>query len=138
MKIGNKVILLLLAGSLIAAGCSKQAVNNQQPAPKGIQEQNQEHNSSSTPASAPAPAPKPVPPKTTVATSTPAETKKVTDYVKYFGVDGISALELLKAQHKLETKTYSGVGEFVESIDGVKPDSKHFWKFFVNGKSSNV
>ena len=49
-----------------------------------------------------------------------------------------TALMLLKSGHKVETKNYSGIGEFVESIDGIMPDSQHFWAFYVNGKSSNV
>lgn len=51
---------------------------------------------------------------------------------------GMYALALLKMTHKVETKDYGGMGEFVESIDGIRPDGKHFWEFFVNGKSSNV
>ena len=49
-----------------------------------------------------------------------------------------SALELLKSDHRLETKVYEGIGEMVLSIDGVKPDAKHFWAFYLNGLSSNV
>jgi len=56
----------------------------------------------------------------------------------YKGVDGKNALELLKINHKVETKDFSGLGEYVEAIDGIKPDSKHFWKFFINGKSATV
>ncbi len=53
-------------------------------------------------------------------------------------ISGQTALDLLKIKHKVVAKTYSGIGEFVESIDGMKPDSQHFWAFYVNGKSSNV
>ena len=53
-------------------------------------------------------------------------------------ISGQTALDLLKFKHKVVINTYSGIGEFVVSIDGMKPDSKHFWEFFVNGKSSNV
>lgn len=58
--------------------------------------------------------------------------------ITYAGVDGKNALELLKMNHQITTKTFSGVGEFVETINGAKPDEKHFWAFYVNGKSSNV
>ncbi len=52
---------------------------------------------------------------------------------------GITALDLLKISYKVTAKDYgAGMGEFVETIDGIKPDSQHFWAFYVNGKSSNV
>lgn len=51
---------------------------------------------------------------------------------------GSNALVALKMSHAVETKNYEGIGEMVLSIDGVKPDNKHFWAFYVNGKSSNV
>ncbi len=56
----------------------------------------------------------------------------------FYADENKTALDLLKSGHKVETKTFEGVGEFVESINGVKADKKHFWEFFVNGKSSNV
>jgi Domain of unknown function (DUF4430) len=50
-----------------------------------------------------------------------------------------NAFDLLSVTHTVAAKNYgSGMGEFVLSIDGVAPDGKHFWEFFVNGKSSNV
>jgi hypothetical protein len=52
--------------------------------------------------------------------------------------EGKTALDLLKTTHQVQTKEYAGIGEFVESIDGIKPDSNHFWAFYVNGKSSDV
>lgn len=58
--------------------------------------------------------------------------------INYQGVEGKTALELLKASHNVETKEFSGVGEFVASIDGVAPDSQHFWAFNVNGKMADV
>jgi hypothetical protein len=58
--------------------------------------------------------------------------------VTYKGVEGKTALELLKASHKVETKTYEGIGELVTSIDGVAPDSKHFWALYVNDAQSQV
>lgn len=59
-------------------------------------------------------------------------------YVSYKGAEGQTALALLKATHRIETKTYSGIGDFVESIDGQKGDSGHFWSFYVNGKAATV
>lgn len=54
------------------------------------------------------------------------------------GVAGQTALATLKASHKVETKTYTGLGEYVVSIDGVAGDATHYWSFNVNGKSSDV
>src|SRR6185369_14025822 len=58
--------------------------------------------------------------------------------ISYKGEQGKTALELLRASHRVETKTFKGVGEFVQSIDGVTPDSKHFWSFYVNGQPATV
>lgn len=58
--------------------------------------------------------------------------------IKYQGEEGKNALDLLKAKYKVETKSFGSAGEFVESINGIKPDSKHFWKFFINSKSASV
>lgn len=55
----------------------------------------------------------------------------------YKGVQGKTALDLLKGSHKVETQLYSG-NEFVKSIDGVTPDSNHYWSFTVNGSESTV
>lgn len=58
--------------------------------------------------------------------------------VSYNIAENTSALALLKMSNKVETKNFSGVGEFVESINGIKADTKHFWELLVNGKSSSV
>ncbi len=58
--------------------------------------------------------------------------------LSYTGVEGVTALELLKQKHEVETDSFEGVGEFVVSIDGVKADSKHFWSFYVNGQQAQV
>lgn len=71
--------------------------------------------------------------------TTQSEVKKTSQTeVSYEGVAGKNALSLLKEKYKVETKTYKGLGELVVSIDGVKPDSKHFWAFYVNGKQSQT
>ena len=50
-----------------------------------------------------------------------------------------TALDLLRASYTLQTKNFgSGLGEFVEEINGTKPAKNEFWAFYVNGKSSNV
>ncbi|MEO8065416.1 MAG: DUF4430 domain-containing protein [Candidatus Doudnabacteria bacterium] len=57
--------------------------------------------------------------------------------IEYPGVDGQNALELLKASHRVEATHYS-FGDMVSGIDGVSPDSKHFWAMYVNGQFSQV
>ena len=52
---------------------------------------------------------------------------------------GWTALDLLKSSHRVETKTFSGVGAYVVSVDGIKEDAgKNFWAFYVNGKQATV
>lgn len=46
--------------------------------------------------------------------------------------------DLLTVTHKVDFKNYGSLGDFVTGIDGKTADSKHFWEFFINGKSSNV
>ena len=79
--------------------------------------------------SKPAPAPAPQQQQ-----SPPAQT----DTVEYKGSEGKNALELLKQYHKVETKSYEGLGELVTSIDGVAAASNQFWAFYVNGQQSQV
>ena len=60
-------------------------------------------------------------------------------YVKYQGEEGRTAVDLLKSKYNVETKEFSGLGEFVARINGVPVDtSKFFWGFYVNGKMSDV
>ncbi len=57
----------------------------------------------------------------------------------YNGAEGRNAMELLKELYLVKTKDFgSGLGEFVESINGVSAASDEFWAFYVNGKSSNI
>lgn len=78
------------------------------------------------------------------STSTPAPTSTATatatanpDLVSYDGVEGKNALDLLKEKHTILTTHYS-FGDMVTSIDGKAADAKHFWGFYVNGKSSDI
>ncbi|MGE5392926.1 MAG: DUF4430 domain-containing protein [Candidatus Saccharibacteria bacterium] len=57
--------------------------------------------------------------------------------VSYEGQDGQTAMVLLMARHDVATKDYS-FGKMVTGIDGVTPDSRHFWGFYVNGQLSQV
>ena len=66
-----------------------------------------------------------------------AGTEVKSDYVKYCGQEGKNAFELLTAATAVEFKSYD-FGVFVESINGVKPDTQHFWKLYVNGAESQV
>lgn len=62
---------------------------------------------------------------------------QVADQACYEGVEGKNALELLKSAHTTETTT-SSFGEYVNSIDGKKPESNQFWAFYVNGELAQV
>ncbi|MDP4001321.1 MAG: DUF4430 domain-containing protein [bacterium] len=58
--------------------------------------------------------------------------------ITYQGVEGRNALDLLKETHNIETQEFSGIGEFVNSIGGIEPDSSHFWGFYINGQQAQV
>lgn len=58
--------------------------------------------------------------------------------IRYKGVEGKTALELLEMQYRVEGKDFPGVGKFVISINGIAPDQNHFWAFYVNGKQAEV
>lgn len=60
-----------------------------------------------------------------------------TQTVTYKGVSGKTALSLLEASHRVDLKHYS-FGDLVTGIDGISPDSTHFWAFYVNSKLSDV
>lgn len=59
------------------------------------------------------------------------------DYVRYYGENGENALELLQKTTSAEIKQFD-FGAFVESINGIKPDEKHFWKLYYNGAEAQV
>lgn len=58
--------------------------------------------------------------------------------VRYSGQDGRTAMDILKANYNVQTQSFGDMGDFVKAIDGVEPDSKHFWAFYVNGAISQV
>ncbi len=60
-----------------------------------------------------------------------------TTTIEYQGQDGRTALDLLKASHTVEAKSYS-FGDLVTGIDGISPDASHFWAMYVNGEFSQV
>ena len=68
----------------------------------------------------------------------PIPTQQVpTTTITYQGQDGQNALDLLKAGHQVEAKHYS-FGDLVTGIDGIAPDTTHFWAMYVNGNFSQV
>jgi outer membrane lipopolysaccharide assembly protein LptE/RlpB len=54
------------------------------------------------------------------------------------GENNKTALEILQSTYQVETKTYENMGEFIETINGLKPDNKHFWAFYINGQMAEV
>ena len=76
--------------------------------------------------------------KQQTTTTTQTQQKKQNDLISYQGQEGKTALVILKSSYNVETKTYDGIGEMVTSINGVAPDSKHFWAFYVNDKQAEV
>jgi hypothetical protein len=71
------------------------------------------------------------------ATNTSTSSVPASDHVSYQGMDGRNALDLLKVFHKVDTKDTS-FGPMIIGIDGVQPDSSHYWSFYVNGKMADV
>ena len=67
-----------------------------------------------------------------------AEELSQTCEISYQGVEGKTALELLKSSHKVESQSFGEFGEFVQSIDEIKPGPTHFWAFYVNGEQAEV
>ena len=62
-----------------------------------------------------------------------------TQIVKYEGETGRTALEILREKYNIETKEFSGIGEYVVAIDGKKEDTgKNFWAFYINGQQAQV
>ena len=57
--------------------------------------------------------------------------------VKYKGIEGQNALELLKKYATVQTKHYS-FGDLVTSINGTEGNGPKYWSFYINGKLSDV
>lgn len=69
---------------------------------------------------------------------TPGNSQQVSS-ISYQGVEGQDALSLLKKEHTVETKSFGeGIGEFVETIDGITPSQNEFWSFYIDGKIGQV
>ena len=46
----------------------------------------------------------------------------------------------LKDEGKIDfkDKTYSGMGKFIEEINGIKPNAEKYWIYYVNNKKANI
>lgn len=60
-----------------------------------------------------------------------------TTYVKYQGVEGQNALDLLKRYAQVGTKHYS-FGDLVTSINGTEGNGPKYWSFYINSTLSEV
>lgn len=60
-----------------------------------------------------------------------------TQVIKYDGVDGKNALEILKKSANIRTEE-TVIGVFVSKINDVENDNQHYWMFYVNGDLANV
>ena len=145
-----KKIILAVAIILLAAACNKvQPQSANQPITQSV---NQQNGQATTSAQTPKLPTGSLPPQPNPAGQPIDQHQEDSNFINVsqaingvpdkgdVGVpEGMNAMALLQMTHKVETKDYgAGLGEFVESIDGAKPDSKHYWEFYVNGKSSNV
>lgn len=128
MKKISKILLVSAGIFLLAAGCNRGAgIKNQE---LGIKENRQQQTQTQPPA------------QNQVVDDRPwiiqtVEGSNINQPKTQF-TQGQSAMDVLEATHQVESKEYSGLGKMVLSIDGKAADSKHFWEFFVNGKSSSV
>lgn len=114
----SKLLLIGLSLAFLAAGCNQQILVTKQPATQ--------EKSSSGPASV-----------AVTATLTVAGVGNL-ETISLPASEGKTVLDVMKEKYKLETKHFAGVGEYIESINGVKPDKNHFWALYVNGKQSLV
>jgi len=60
-----------------------------------------------------------------------------TEIIQYQGIEGKTALQILKEQHQVETETYD-FGELVTAIDGKKSGDGQYWAFYINGELASV
>lgn len=108
----KKITLVFIAVVMLAAGCGNKT-------PAAVSQESQEV-------------------RAQIQVSQKVEGQFSEKLFNFYEDENKTALDLLKTSYQVETKNFSGVGEFVESIAGTKADSKHFWEFIVNGKSSNI
>lgn len=71
--------------------------------------------------------------------NTAVRTESIQTSFSYTGIQGETALSLLKSKYTVQTKDYGAdLGEMVLAINGVEPAKDEFWAFYINGKSANV
>ena len=59
--------------------------------------------------------------------------------ISYDGVEGQTALALLKQYTEVETEEFTGLGEYVTGINGLVADSSaNYWSFYVIGEAAQV
>lgn len=138
----KKILLASGAIFLLAAGCNQKQASQPVVVPDNQQAQNASStNYVVTPASTGQTQTRQNADKPDIETNSLTVTQTVEgsnlNKPSYEFKEGQTALELLKATHEVEVKSYS-FGDMVTGIDGNKADTKHFWEFFVNGKTSNV
>ena len=88
-----------------------------------------------------------VPPQNNVETVSPADQEiQVSERVQgeksdqlfaFYPSEHKSALSVLGLDYVVQTRLTAS-GTEVQTIDGITPDSQHYWQFFVNGKASVV
>ena len=78
------------------------------------------------------------PAKKTIVTSVVSTTPTKTTLVSYDGIEGKTALEIFKTKATVVTKTATGLGEYVISVNGNDGGGTKYWLFFVNGKEAEV
>lgn len=117
----KKLLLSVITVALLAAGCNKTA---NQPVSKSVDQQGNQVIEQ--------------PIRQQIQVVQKVEGQFGDKLFNFYADENKTALDLLNMSYKVETKKFSGIGEMVESIAGQKAGSKHFWEFFVNGKSSNV
>ncbi|MEK7536056.1 MAG: DUF4430 domain-containing protein [Patescibacteria group bacterium] len=71
-------------------------------------------------------------PKATISTLN----SQTTD-VKYKGIEGQNALDLLKKYATVQTKHYS-FGDLVTAINGTEGNGPKYWSFYLNGKLADI
>jgi hypothetical protein len=127
-----KITFVLLALGFLAVGCDK--TSNQQTANQPISNQQSAINKSEDKTK-----PQNEPMMISVTQSVEGLSQGGEE-ANYSVAKGSNALVLLKMGVKnVETKTFSGVGEYVVAINGLtETTGKNFWAFYVNGKQAKV
>jgi len=139
----KKIFYSLILVALFSAGCVKKA-SETQPAPE-VKPAPQQTQAAPQPSGQTVTVQKTAKPDSASSGLKPAK-PMVTETVIGSGLaeqpyefsEGQTALGLLKAKHKVDTKDYGSLGEMVTGIDGVSARIDQFWAFYVNGKLADM